>query len=66
MGWFNSLVVATVPITPPPLVRIFAARYIASDLAPHLERGLLSVKDGHLKLTMEGMLLSNEVFARVV
>ena len=31
MGWFNSLVVATVPLIPPPLVRIFAARYIAGD-----------------------------------
>ena len=39
---------------------------IASDLVPYLERGLLSVKDGHLKLTLEGMLLSNEVFAAVV
>jgi proline dehydrogenase len=31
MGWFNSLVVATVPLIPPPLVRIFASRYIAGD-----------------------------------
>jgi oxygen-independent coproporphyrinogen-3 oxidase len=39
---------------------------IVSDLAPYLERGLLTMEDGHLKLTLEGMLLSNEVFLSLV